>query len=135
MMPDDQSDDFQIPKEQLKRSRRQELRRKVVQGSAMFNGGKVKDAPEPDRYLFIYRVDKNTDQKDLRKYISQNGFSVCGLECISRPESKFLSFKLTVPLSQFKRLFDPSLWPEGFRIRKFVPSRRDNDNQTNKNQT
>ena len=44
--PDNQDGVFEFPKEHIKRSRRQELRRKVIEGSAN-KGGKVKGAPVP----------------------------------------------------------------------------------------
>ena len=120
---------FQVPKQQVKRLRRQERRNNFVQGCANIANSKIKGAPEPDRCLFIYRVDKNTDIEDLRDYIIKQGFLVRHLECVSKPESKFCSFRLTVPISQFKNLFNPSLWPEGFRIRKFVVNNRGSNNQ------
>ena len=127
--------DFQFPKEQTKRIRRQERRKNIVQGCANISNCKIKGAPEPERSLFIYRVDKDTDKEDLTEYISQQGFLVRQLQCVSKPESKFLSFKLTVPISQFKKLFNPSLWPEGIRIRKFVVNNRGNNNPKNTDQT
>ena len=90
--------------------------------------GPVYLGPQPGRHLFIYKVDKNTALNDLKDYIRENGFTVCDLECVSKSESKFLSFKLTVPISQFKCPFYPSLLPEGLRIRKFVLNKRHNSN-------
>ena len=71
------------PKEQDKRLRRQERKKNIVQACANIGNRKIKTAPEPGRYLFIYRVDRNTDIEDLRDYITQQGFLVRYLECES----------------------------------------------------
>ena len=105
-----------------KRLRRQEVkRRKIITGRGYNNSGGFKGAPEPNRELFIYRVDKQTTLRDLRVHVLDEGFDVRALECISNPNSKFKSFKLSVPVSQFSHLFDESIWPIGVRVRKYVP--------------
>ena len=88
---------------------------------------RVRGAPEPERQLFIYRVDRQTVTEDLKIYIQEAGITVCSLACVSKEDSKFKSFKLSVPLSQFKRLFDNQMWPEGIRVRRFyMPKGKDN---------
>ena len=67
-----------------------------------------------------HTVDKHTVGDDLQQLIADAGFTAHALECVSKPEAKFNSFKLTVCVSQFKRLFDSSLWPEGIHVRKFI---------------
>ena len=124
--------DFQFPKYRLKRQRRKEVKNRVIQGKANNLGDKVKGAPEPDRFLFIYCVDKHTVVDDLQQLIVDAGFTVCALECVSKPEAKFSSFKLTVPVSQFKRLFDSSLWPEGIHVRKFIVPNKGSASQVGK---
>ena len=84
---------------------------------------RFRGAPEPNRDLFIYRVDPNTEAEDLRDYMMEKGFEVRNLCCISNPNARFKSFKLTVPLSEFKDLFSDTLWPDGVRVRKYVPPR------------
>ena len=41
------------------------------------------------------------------------------VKCVSNNEAKNSSFKLTVPVSEFDKLFDSSVWPEGISIRRF----------------
>ena len=102
------------------------IQKRFVTGSksALSNG--FCGAPEPSRDLFIYRVGNNTTTEVLKDYIEELNVTVRDLQCVSNDESKFKSFKLTVPISNFKQLFDESIWPAGVRVRKFIPPRRFN---------
>jgi hypothetical protein len=97
----------------------------VVTGKAKLNGevAKVRGAPEPSRHLFIYRVEKDVEDEDMKAFINEQGISIRDLSCVSNPMAYFKSFKLTVPVSQFERLFSDDMWPEGIRVRKFIPPR------------
>ena len=123
-------DGFLYPSEQLRRKRRMESRKKIIRGNAS-SSGSVRGGPEPDRHLFIFRVDKSTDIEELNDYIAGHGFTVRCLERVSNPEAKFQSFRLTVPLPEYGKLFEASLWPEGIGIRKFVLSKKDFQAQLN----
>ena len=83
----------------------------------------VKGAPQRSRDLFIYRVDTSADAQALKEHVINKGFSIISLNCVSKPESKYKSFKLTVPAFQFNNLFDSSLWPMGIHVRPFIPPR------------
>jgi hypothetical protein len=83
-----------------------------------------KGAPEPSRELFIFRVDKSTEIDELKDYLVGKNVKVRELKCVSNSEAKFKSFRLTVPVSDFKNLFDEALWPEGVRVRRFIPPKQ-----------
>ena len=55
--------------------------------------------------------------------IQSYGFGIRDFQCISHPEARFKSFKLSVPASQFERLFDEKLWPEGVVVRIYTTPR------------
>ena len=116
------SDPFELPKQQRQCIQRRERRNNIVKRMAQHV--RVKGAGEPSRNLFIYRVNPDTQTDDLKAFISDNGFSVVKLECISNPAAKYKSCKLEVPSHQFKDLFNEELWPTGIYVRKFFnPSR------------
>ena len=79
----------------------------------------------PMRDLFIYRVERTTDISDIRQHIVDNGFTIIDLQCMSNQNAKFKSFKLSVPISEFSDLFNPSIWPQGVNVRRFSPPRRE----------
>ena len=93
---------------------------KIIKGKSKSSGG-VSGAPEPSRHLFIYRVSKETDNNDLHCFISERKFTVRDLNCISNPDAKFKSFKLSVPMSQYDALFKDDMWPEGIMVRRYIP--------------
>ena len=116
-------EEFVIPKDHIRRQHCRE-RKNIVHGTGQGASSNVRGAPEPSRFLFIYRVDSSTDTDDLHDHITDHGITVRALECVSRPGSRFYSYRLTVPMSHFKLLFEPSLWPKGIRVRKFIQNHK-----------
>ena len=122
---------YQLPNYELKNQRRKENRRKraVITGKSDLGGCQIKGAPEPDRDLFISRLDKQTSDRDLKNFISDNGFTVRNLQRISHVDASYKSYRLTVPKSQFADLFKEEIWPSGVCVRKYVIPRRDNESK------
>ena len=117
--------DFLVPSHVHRRNNRAEKRRRnVITGNSKPQGS-LKGAPEPGRDLFVFRVDNANTTSDLRNHITDYGFNVRGLSCVSHENSKFKSFKLTVPMSEYNELFNENMWPCGIKIRKYVPPRRE----------
>ena len=79
----------------------------------------VSGAPEPTQNLFMKHITKDIDNEAELKMIQQYGFCIIHFRCISHAEARYKSFKLWVPASQFERLFDEKLWPEGVVVRMF----------------
>ena len=117
--------DFSFPRREVQRQRQDERRRrKVIQGYARGGNTRLKGAPAPSRDLFIYRVDSDTTVVDVRDFIQNWGHAVRSIQCVSNHNSKYKSFKLTVPASDLDGLFcDTFPWPEGVRVRMFVQPR------------
>ena len=125
-------DGFELPSYAKRQMNRLETRRKkFITGISTSKPGSFKGAPEPNRDLFIFRVDKETTESQITNHVKDHGFFVRNLSCVSNPSAKFRSFRLTVPLSQFDDLFNESIWPAGVRVRKYIPPKLDmsrNDN-------
>ena len=95
---------------------------KIIRGTATPSSG-LTGAPEPSRHLFVYRATQETTVSDLENFAVDKNFTVRNVECMSNQNAKFKSFKLSVPMSEFDRLFEDDLWPEGIRVRRFIPPR------------
>ena len=120
------SDGFQEPADVKRRRLRQERKKsRIIRGSGTFDN--IKGGPERTRDLFIYRVDKTTEDHNIHEHVTNKGFQVVKFGCISKPESMYKSYKLTVPISQFGKLFDNSLWPNGVSVRPFIAPKTKND--------
>ncbi len=113
--PQDSSEGFE---QQPRHRRKAKKKNRVIKGTGPSVGG-VTGGSEPSRYLFIKRINKVTEDTAVRGLIEQHGFTIRTLERISHPDSVFKSFKLAVPVTEFGRLFDEKLWPEGVVIRAF----------------
>lgn len=106
-------------------------RKKVNKNRNVIMGSKsdcvIKGAPEPNRDLFIFRLDAETTEDKLRSFISDKGFKVNELELKSNEKAKYKSYRLRVPKSQFSRLFDENMWPAGVGIRKYFAPKDSQD--------
>lgn len=98
---------------------RRRNRHEVTGKAAISTTSGFRGAPEPSRDLFISRVDISTEDSKLKEFLKSENFTIRHLECISNSEAKFKSYKLTVPVSQFRSLFDADMWPNGIRVRQF----------------
>lgn len=98
-------------------------RNNIITGSNQRAGNQsttgFRGAPEPDRHLFIYRVENDVSVDSLEDWLKRNDITYRTISCISNDQAKFKSFKLTVSVTQFKQLFVANLWPNGVRVRPF----------------
>ena len=119
----DEGDSFQLPR-YARRKIERDNNRKIIQGVST-PSGPLKGAPVriPTRDLFIYRIDKSVDVYVLEKHVTDNGFTVLGLKCVSHEEATYKSFQLTVSMSDYAGLFNDDIWPEGICVRRFRPRR------------
>ena len=116
------ADGFQVPTHIVRQQRRDENRRKrIITGRRNAGGGRFRGAPEAGRDLFIYRVHTDTVATDIHELVKSVGYDVLRLECVSNPNAKFKSFRMTVPASQYSKVHSESFpWPMGVRVRRFV---------------
>ena len=83
-----------------KKYNRQEARRKqFITGNSSSKPGNFKGAPEPSRDLFVYRVDNETTASQIKNHLTDHGFNVRDISCVSNALSKYKSFRLTVSIS------------------------------------
>jgi hypothetical protein len=117
-----ESQGFEVPKYWLKKENKKK-KHTIIMGRGSGQSGGLKGAPEPSRDLFIFRVDKSTLEADITNHLANHSVTIQTLECVSHQNAKYKSFKLSVPKSEYDKLFDENLWPEGIMIRKYVPPR------------
>ena len=91
----------------------------------------VKGAPEPVRDVFIYRVSKDTVTETLIKFVKGNKFNVINLSCVSNNDAKYKSFKLSIPVSEYDKILDDSMWPIGVRVRRYYAPKYDTTKNPN----
>ena len=76
--------------------RKNKQKRRIITGNSVSCKG-VAGAPGPTRHLFIKRITKDTENDAVQKMIESYGFGIRDFRCISHPEARFKSFKLSVP--------------------------------------
>ena len=80
---------FQIPQYHKKKQKR------FITGKKSISS--VRGAPDPSRYLFIYRVHSDTTAAEMSAFMEEQSVIPRSLACVSHDEAKFKSFKLEVP--------------------------------------
>ena len=65
---------------------------------------RLKGAPEPGRDLFIFRLDSETLDSDIKAYLESHDVSVLKIDQMSDENTKYKSFKVTVPISRLNDL-------------------------------
>ena len=114
---------FQIPREHLKRQVRQR-KREFVLGKG--GSSTLKGAPRYS-HLFVFRVEKNTEDKVVKEYIKGKGVAFHEVKCISNAESVYKSYKVTILLKDKDRVLSADFWPDDIGCREFIPGRKRRD--------
>jgi hypothetical protein len=105
-------DDFTVVK-------RRQRRRKVITGTSSESDG-FRGAPEV-RSLFVYHVNKETQEDDVKKYLVKRNVNVVSIRVLSHPDAALKSFKVTVHKDKLSSLLSQDFpWPADVRVRRFV---------------
>ena len=114
-------DDWVVIRRNARPAIKQRRRRKLLEGTATGSG--VRGAPRT-RDMFISRVEKDTTDDQLRTWISEQNVNIMKFELLSHEDAIYKSFKLTVPVTDFTKLYEPSLWPVGVSIARYFAPRK-----------
>ena len=112
--------DWQVPRDHVRSLDRR--RRQRIEGTA--SGSNVRGAPPRTRELFIYRVDKETSDDEVRMWISKQKVKIVNFELLSHTDSKYKSYKLSVSIPDYLHLYKPGHWPIGVCIARYIAPRR-----------
>lgn len=101
---------------------RQDRRRQRRRAEAVVGTGPsdiIRGAPEPLRDLFVSRLEQGVTLDQIKHYTNSKNVTVHNIEKKSREDSMYLSFKVTVKVSDMDTLLQPDFWPMGVRVRRF----------------
>ena len=77
-------------------------------------------------------MEKPATEQDIVDCLQDNEISAAKVVKISNSEARYCSFKITVALNDVVNILKPEIWPEGVRIRKFVTSLNNLNNEESK---
>jgi hypothetical protein len=115
---------YEVP--YLQRKKQAKRQRLLITGSKS-GGNRFKGAPPPSRDFFIYRVDNDTSTDDIIDFLNDNTIAFRDVIQMSKIGSTYKSFKLVVPMTEYDKVVDEDLWPEGIKVRRFLSRRYDNE--------
>jgi hypothetical protein len=111
---------------QLQRTARKKLKRRDAPVVGTGRSDRVRGAPEPSRDLFVYRVQNDITANDINLYVTGKNVDVRDVIQKSKEGSRFMSFKVTVKVSDLNTILKPDFWPTGVCVRRFWEPRSDN---------
>ena len=114
----DNTDGFTLQRDQVRREKRRQRSRAVVTGTSGI--GNFRGGPPPLRDFFLYRVMKPATADDVAECLRSHEIKCDSVLRVSNEEARFCSFKLSIPITDIKKVMEPDVWPEGVRIRKFT---------------
>jgi hypothetical protein len=117
------SEGYTLPREQRKKIIRQNRPKYKAVVSGTGSNGRVKGGPPPMRDFFVYRVDTDTTEDDIKFLLDEKNIMFTKILRASKPGSMFHSFRLTVPVTEQDKVMDPSTWPMGIQVRRFYVKR------------
>ena len=140
------TNDWSLQRHQKKQAWRQQKSKEAprkktqaIQGSAQ--GTELKAGLGPNRDLWIYNVDNEMEDDDLRTFIENGGSNKSGKVHIRlwepryKPEWDSKKFRITIGLMDYSRVFTEEFWPKDIFVRKYwVNFEKEKQNQrVNKN--
>nr|CAH7765951.1 unnamed protein product [Callosobruchus chinensis] len=75
-------------------------------------------------YLYVYRCGPNVTSDDLQSMLQQNAPEIKFVSELWKKTEQSTSFKVSFPIDHYKEVYNPSLWPTGVAIRRFIFRRR-----------
>ena len=113
--------------QQREQQRRQSRRQRTnIRGTATTD--RFRTAPPPVRDFFLYRIDKDVTEKQIKDYLKDKNVQCLAVQKMSSEFAKFSSFKVTVHVTEVGNIMDADTWPEGAMIRKFTVRQQNQDN-------
>lgn len=107
--------------------RRRRQKKPPIRGNAP-SLGSLKGAPEPSRDIFVYRLLPEIDESMVGKHMLDSNVQVRDIKQMSKEESRFKSFQITVTRPDLPKVLKPNFWPEGVCVRRFfAPREKRND--------
>ncbi len=91
--------------------------RHKIQGNAQSDI--IRGASPPKRDHFVSRVHKETDDEDMKTYITDKGLQNFDLTLVSNINATFKSYKLSVSISDRDRILCSEMWPAGICIQRW----------------
>ena len=122
------SDGFVKTNKQIRKEARENKRKAIVLQGTVKNTG-IKPGRAPDRDLWIFNVDKETDDNELRSYIAEGGNAKSKPIGIRKWEPQYKEefytkcFRLTISKDDYETVFNADFWPDSIKIRKYWVNR------------
>ena len=100
-------------------------RPKMIRGKS--KNCSIKSAAEPIWEINVRDVSKHSSSEDIVEHLTKNGIKVSYLKWLSRSTDYMdrycLSVPLSVPLSDYDKVFNDELWGEGIFVGRYFSPR------------
>jgi hypothetical protein len=114
------SADFE-PSSYYKKKQRRKTRPIVGTGAS----NSIRGAPEPCKDIFVYRLASDVVTENVKCFMNENDVDVRAVVQMSKSESLFRSFKVSIKKSDLSKVLQSDFWPEGVNVRRFWEPRKE----------
>ena len=83
----------------------------------------IKSAAEPIWEIYVRDVSKDISSEDIIIHLTNKGIKVSSLKCLSRSTSYMDRYCLSVPLSDYDKVFNDELWDDGIFVGRYFSPR------------
>ena len=94
----------------------------------------LKSTPSPCRDFFIYRVNKDINDLEIKEYLAGNNIELVSIEKMSHTDSHFHSFHVAVRKQDAQQIMDPEICPRGICIRRWSNRKAVDNNENEENE-
>ena len=92
-------------------------RPKMIRGKS--KNGSLKSAAAPIWEIYVRDVSKDVSSEDIVAHLTNNGIKVSSLKCLSRSTDYIDRYCLSVPLSDYDKVFNNELWGDGIFVGRY----------------
>ena len=96
-------------------------RPKMIRGKS--KNCSIKSAKEPIWEIYVRDVSKDISSEDIVAHLTNNGIKVSSLKCLSRSTDYMDRYCLSVPLSDYDKVFNDELWGDGIFVGRYFSPR------------
>ena len=96
-------------------------RPKMIRGKSM--NCSIKSTSEPIWEIYVRDISKDISSEDIVAHLTNNGIKVSSLKCVSRSTDYIDRYCLSVPLSDYDKVFNDELWGDGIFVGSYFSPR------------
>ena len=108
--------------QEVRKRRRQQLQEKAKDANVIIgkNNGSNLSGADPVKPIFVYNVDRNWSDKNIKDEMNENGVDPTSVRCISHSEAQSKSFKVFIKEQDYDKVMCEDFWASKIKCRDWI---------------